>query len=173
MTDRRDALLPALAEAVMEHGLDLPLRPLAAAAGTSDRMLIYHFGSREGLIGAVLAHLGAGVSARLAEAHPGGPAPSLHALSGMMLDVLRDPALARTVRVWFQLLADPERRPMAGALIDGYHAWLTAALPPDAPEGAADAVLAFAEGAVILDAAGRSDRVDRARAVLFPVADAG
>jgi AcrR family transcriptional regulator len=38
-------------EHVAEHGVgDLSLRGLAAALGTSHRMLIYHFGSREGLL---------------------------------------------------------------------------------------------------------------------------
>jgi AcrR family transcriptional regulator len=32
---------------------DLSLRQLAAAIGTSHRMLLYHFGSREGLLAAV------------------------------------------------------------------------------------------------------------------------
>ncbi|MFI6796474.1 hypothetical protein [Streptosporangium canum] len=40
---------------VGEHGLaTLALRPLAAALGTSDRMLMYHLGSREGLVVAPL-----------------------------------------------------------------------------------------------------------------------
>lgn len=47
---------------VLDHGLaDLSLRPLAAAVGTSARMLIYYFGSKEGLLTEVLeamqAHL--------------------------------------------------------------------------------------------------------------------
>ncbi|WP_367133987.1 MULTISPECIES: TetR/AcrR family transcriptional regulator [Streptomyces] len=40
---------------VGEHGLaTLTLRPLAAALGTSDRMLVYYSGSREGLVVALL-----------------------------------------------------------------------------------------------------------------------
>jgi AcrR family transcriptional regulator len=52
----RKSLLTAQAlDHVLEHGLlGLSLRPLAAALGTSDRMLIYHFGSKEGLITEVL-----------------------------------------------------------------------------------------------------------------------
>ena len=34
--------------------IGLSLRPLAAAVGTSDRMLIYHFGSRDGLVTAII-----------------------------------------------------------------------------------------------------------------------
>ena len=34
--------------------IGLSLRPLARAVGTSDRMLIYHFGSRAGLVAAII-----------------------------------------------------------------------------------------------------------------------
>jgi len=47
----REALLSAVADYLLENGLaDLSLRPLASATGTSARMLIYHFGSKERLI---------------------------------------------------------------------------------------------------------------------------
>jgi AcrR family transcriptional regulator len=53
---RRDALLAAAGDHVLEHGMaDLSLRPLAAALGTSPRMLLYHFGSKEQLVADVLA----------------------------------------------------------------------------------------------------------------------
>lgn len=43
---------------VTTHGMwDLSLRPLAAALGTHARMLLYHFGSREGLMREILAGL--------------------------------------------------------------------------------------------------------------------
>lgn len=43
---------------IMEHGLsETALRQLAIIAGTSHRMLIYYFGSRDGLLGAVLHEL--------------------------------------------------------------------------------------------------------------------
>lgn len=51
----RDALLEGATDYVLEHGLiGLSLRPLAAALGTSDRMLIYHFGSKDALVLAVI-----------------------------------------------------------------------------------------------------------------------
>jgi len=50
----RDRLLAAAIAIAMEGGIaDLSLRELAAAIGTSHRMLLYHFGSREGLLAAV------------------------------------------------------------------------------------------------------------------------
>lgn len=54
--DRRTELTEKALDHVLAHGLiGLSLRPLAAALGTSDRMLIYHFGSKDGLITAVVA----------------------------------------------------------------------------------------------------------------------
>jgi AcrR family transcriptional regulator len=52
---RRDELLDLVTDHVLEHGLiGLTLRPVAAAIGTSDRMLLYHFGSRDELVAAVV-----------------------------------------------------------------------------------------------------------------------
>jgi AcrR family transcriptional regulator len=51
----RDELLARCIAWFAEHGVgDTSLRTLAAGVGTSHRMLIYHFGSREGLLAAVV-----------------------------------------------------------------------------------------------------------------------
>lgn len=72
-TQARERLLAAAVEHALQAGIaDLSLRELAGAIGTSHRMLIYHFGSREGLLVAVAhaveetqraAALGAGTTA--------------------------------------------------------------------------------------------------------------
>ena len=50
----RERLLAAAVQHALDAGIaDLSLRQLAAAIGTSHRMLLYHFGSREGLLVAV------------------------------------------------------------------------------------------------------------------------
>ena len=50
----RERLLAAAVGHALDTGIaDLSLRQLAAATGTSHRMLLYHFGSREGLLAAV------------------------------------------------------------------------------------------------------------------------
>ncbi|MFW6598555.1 TetR/AcrR family transcriptional regulator [Propionibacteriaceae bacterium Y2011] len=52
----RDEILRATAEHVAAHGVtNQSLRQLAEAIGTSHRMLIYHFGSRDGLLTEVVA----------------------------------------------------------------------------------------------------------------------
>lgn len=51
----RDRLLAAAVDHATEHGLShLSMRQLAEALGTSHRMLHYHFGSKEGLLTAVV-----------------------------------------------------------------------------------------------------------------------
>ncbi|RBP67273.1 TetR family transcriptional regulator [Brevibacterium sanguinis] len=58
MTTARDALLGKVLDYLIEHGVrDVSLRTLAANIGTSHRMLIYHFGSREGLLTAIVDHI--------------------------------------------------------------------------------------------------------------------
>ena len=46
----RDRILDACADHALAHGLPDRLEPLAAAAGTSTRMLIYHFATRDALL---------------------------------------------------------------------------------------------------------------------------
>lgn len=56
MASARDELLGRVIEHAAAQGLsDCSLRELAEAVGTSHRMLLYHFGSRAGLVAAVVA----------------------------------------------------------------------------------------------------------------------
>lgn len=56
---RRDVLLGAATDYALDAGLiGLTLRPVAAAVGTSDRMLIYHFGTRDALVSAITTEVG-------------------------------------------------------------------------------------------------------------------
>jgi AcrR family transcriptional regulator len=50
----RQRLLDACTDHALEHGLPDRLGPLAAASGASSRMLIYHFGTRDGLLREIL-----------------------------------------------------------------------------------------------------------------------
>ncbi|MFF6867147.1 TetR/AcrR family transcriptional regulator [Streptomyces ardesiacus] len=52
--DIKNRLLDACADYALAHGLPDRLGPLATATGTSARMLIYHFGTRDALLRAVL-----------------------------------------------------------------------------------------------------------------------
>lgn len=50
----RERLVDACTDYALEHGLPDRLAPFASATGASSRMLIYHFGTRDGLLRAVL-----------------------------------------------------------------------------------------------------------------------
>jgi AcrR family transcriptional regulator len=53
---RRSQLLAAAYDYVLEHGLsEMSLRPLAKATGTSPRVLLYLFGSKDDLVREILA----------------------------------------------------------------------------------------------------------------------
>ncbi len=61
---RKDVLLDKLIAYLAKHGIaDLSLRPMAAAAGTSARLLIFHFGSKEKLLEEVLGEMQARLQA--------------------------------------------------------------------------------------------------------------
>lgn len=55
---RKQELLDRLIAYLAKHGIaDLSLRPMAAASGTSARLLIFHFGSKEALLQQVLEEM--------------------------------------------------------------------------------------------------------------------
>ena len=68
MTERRDDLLRRVVNAAADGGLARrSLRELAAEVGTSHRMLIHHFGSRDGLLAAVVESVERAQNQRLGE----------------------------------------------------------------------------------------------------------
>lgn len=69
MSDRRSELLRQTTAYLLDNGLaNLSLRPMAAALGTSARMLVYHFVSKEELIVAVTTEVRRRFQAALEEA---------------------------------------------------------------------------------------------------------
>lgn len=76
MSDARDALLGRALSYYAEHGIrDTSLRTLAAAIGTSQRMLNYHFGSREDLLAAVIDAVASQQAHEIAERFAGAEDP--------------------------------------------------------------------------------------------------
>jgi AcrR family transcriptional regulator len=68
MGGRRDELIRRSLDYFLNNGVaGLSLRPLAAEIGTSARLLVYHFGSKEGLIAAVMGE----VQARIQDSFTG------------------------------------------------------------------------------------------------------
>ena len=68
MATRKQELLDKLVDYLVKHGVaDVSLRPMAAAVGTSARLLIFHFGSKERLLTEVLELMQARLQRSLGE----------------------------------------------------------------------------------------------------------
>ena len=172
-TDTRERLLAAAVEYAAEHGLaDLSLRTLAAALGTSHRMLIFHFGSKEGLLVAVVRAVEAQQRTLLAELRAD---PDLDPLGQMraLWEHLTSPALWPYERLFFELYAQGllGKEPARRLLDDAVDAWLppvadmltAQGVPPDEARAEARLALAVTRGLLLdLLATGDLDAVNAA-----------
>src|SRR5438876_12282239 len=71
MSSRKTGLLDAILEYLVEHGVaNTSLRPMASQLGTSPRILMFHFKSKEGLLQEAMCELNARLQASLLEATP-------------------------------------------------------------------------------------------------------
>jgi AcrR family transcriptional regulator len=151
-----DTSLSRMADHVLAHGLrDATLRPLARAAGTSDRMLIYRHGSKEALIAAILDHLAQRLTGML-DAAPLPRGGTADTLADGLLTMMRSPDAQPYVAVWLEVVAGAARgdatcRATGARIIAHFHRWLADRLPPGTD---ATAVLARIEGTLMIDALG-------------------
>lgn len=161
MTAAGDALLASVIASIERRGLGArSLRDLADDAGTSHRMLIHHFGSRDGLLVAIVDAVEAQQRGLLTDL----PADAADALA-ITWSRLTDPALRPFERLFFECYARgaqgeaPFDR-LVPALVDD---WL-AAFPPSHRDQARLAI-AVMRG-LLLDLVATDDRagVDRAMA---------
>src|ERR1700758_1346742 len=135
---RRQDLLAALVDEYAANGIgDRSLREVAGAVGTSHRMLLHHFGSREDLLLAVVEEVEHRQMGLLAEL-PGSAAESFTA---MWAD-LRRPELRRLERLFFECYARAAQgeKPFARRVPGAVDGWLRAV--DAAGDGAADPALA-------------------------------
>lgn len=136
MSERREELLEKALAYLLEKGVaDLSLRPLAAATGTSARLLVYHFGSKEELVTAVMETARTRFQASFARSLGGrsGPADE-HPLSAFWKSLSR-PANLPYLRLLLevQVLALQNPSTWARYLEGNSTSWLEvieAALPP-------------------------------------------
>jgi AcrR family transcriptional regulator len=123
----RNRLLDAAVDYVVANGVSgLTLRALADAIGTSHRMLIYHFGSKEGLLVAVIRAVEAAQRqffAALVAADPGlAPGDGIR----QMWRHFTDPSLGPHERLFFEIYGQAlQGRPGTGGLLDDIvDAWI-------------------------------------------------
>src|SRR5450755_1516567 len=108
----RDRLLQATVRYVLRNGVGaLSLRPLAKEIGTSARMLMHHFGSKETLVSLALQSIERGFveqsAAATATGH--GPGDVLRQLWRDTAAPAMEPALRALFEVWGQALIHPEK----------------------------------------------------------------
>jgi AcrR family transcriptional regulator len=139
----RERLLAAAVEQAMRGGIaDMSLRELAAAIGTSHRMLLYHFGSREGLLTAV-----AGAVEEAQRAVVSGWGISAADDARGLWQHFSDPQLWPAERLFFELYAQAllGRPGTEGFLDSAIEPWITALVPAFIGEAGLDAKTARAE----------------------------
>jgi AcrR family transcriptional regulator len=169
---RRAKTLAAVADYVLEHGLaGLSLRPLASALGTSTRMLLYDFTSKEELIMAVLAEIRRREAALLA-GHTritGASGPELvQAVWDWASSAERAPFMRLFFEVYIDAMAHPDAYSQQGhAMVTEWLQQVGSALagPTAGPSDATSATLVIAVlRGLLLDrlSTGDDERTDRA-----------
>jgi AcrR family transcriptional regulator len=160
----RERLLAAAVEQAMRGGIaDLSLRELAAAMGTSHRMLLYHFGSREGLLTAVAQAVEEAQRAVVSEWG------ITSANSRRLWQHFSDPRLWPAERLFFELYAHAllGRPGTEGFLDHAIEPWVSALTPAFVREAGLDEATARAEArlavavtrGLLLDLLATGDRV--------------
>jgi len=180
----RERLLRATIDYIALHGVaDLSLRRIAAAVGTSHRMLLYHFGSKEGLLIEVIRAVEAEQRARLAtlELDPAlGPADAMR----NMWRHFSDPALWPNERLFFEMYGQAlqARAHTAGLLDDIVESWVdpiaasrrALGIAPDVAAAQARVDVAVTRGLLLdLLATGNRAATDAAMEQYIALCDAG
>ena len=183
----RERLLAAAMEHVAQRGVgDLSLRALAAALGTSHRMLSYHFGSREGLLVEIIRTVEAQQRLALADLLTE-PGASWAETMRRMWRRVADPALWPNERLFFEVYAQalqgsPHALPLLDGIVDSWVEPLTElAVAHGRPEAEARAEARLGVAAtrgLLLDLLATGDReavdaaMERCIAALDPAAAA-
>src|ERR1700722_15250273 len=135
--DRREAAIERMADHVLAEGLGAAtLRPLAAAAGTSDRMLLYYFADKDELLTATLDRIAARMISELDGAIPVEPRRPFAVLLEQVWAAMASEYLQPFMPLWLDLASGAARglqphRDVAGAIADGFVAWVTVRLQPE------------------------------------------
>jgi len=133
------------------------------AAGTSDRMLIYHFGSKQQLLIDLLSHIAAIYAAGLGAALDRDRPTTRQQVLARILAQNRTPEMQPFLMLWWEIVAGAARdrpgfRVAAERIIDELLAWLEGQMPADDPDpaGGARYLLTLIEGAMMLAAVGHA-----------------
>jgi AcrR family transcriptional regulator len=169
--DRREAAIERMADHVLSEGLEAAtLRPLAAAVGTSNRMLLYYFADKDELLTATLGRIAMRMAAQLDDAIPVEPRRPFSVLLEQVWSALACENLQPFMHLWLELASSAARglQPhldVAGEISDRFLAWVTIRLQLESdgqPSSLAPLFLASIKGMNLLKAIGRGNIADSA-----------
>lgn len=124
---RRAELLDGTLRYAAEHGVaTLSLRPLAAALGTSSRMLVHYFGTKEELVGQALAAARPDIPALLTERQQAGQSPAGIA-AGLWRDLTTGGEQEPRTRLLLEVMALAVTQPglYGRYAAEAVHQWIT------------------------------------------------
>jgi AcrR family transcriptional regulator len=169
----KQRLLTETVEYLAAHGAaDISLRRLAAALGTSHRMLLYHFGSKAGLLVEVVRLIEQRQREMFGELDlDAGASP--YDTARLFWNRLADPAMWPYIRLFFEmygraLQGDPDAAPLLDGIVDQWLALLTVwnqrnGVPAETARANARLGVAVVRGLLLdLLATGDRDGVDHA-----------
>jgi AcrR family transcriptional regulator len=166
---RRADIVERLADYVLANGLSASsLRPLAKAAGTSDRMLLYYFKDKAEIITAVLQLVSARLLEMLGEHTAPAPLP-INDLRRQFADILFVDDLWPYMRIWLEVaskaaMGDAYYRTVGEQIGRGFLEWGKAQLKSDnEAQRDIDAakLLVSIEGMLVLKSLGLDDVVTK------------
>jgi AcrR family transcriptional regulator len=135
------------------------LRQLAAAAGVSDRMLLYYFTDKADLLAQAMGRIAADSAGQLAMAIPADAALSAGQLIGEAVRVTSAPAMKPFMRLWIEVVAAAARGEapfpaIAQQITQGFLGWIEARLgdtPLQERTAAAAMILAVVDGLALVE----------------------
>lgn len=161
---RRDALLDALADWLLERGLgQAALKPMADAVGTSDRMLLYYWPDKDALLADVLSRIAERLTVTL-RAHRSPEPLSADEFLKRFAPLLLAEATWPTLRIWIEMAGraawdDPTCRAAGARIARGFLQWIESQLAGDDPRCDAALVFARLEGLAVLKCFGLDEAI--------------
>jgi AcrR family transcriptional regulator len=170
---QRQVVTERLAEHLLATGLArTSVRQLAAAAGVSDRMLLYYFRDKAETLGEAMGHVVAQLGGRLEAALPAGRRMPPERLLAEAARIATEPEVRPFMALWMEVIAAAARgeAPFAGIaeqVTAGFLGWIETRLDiEDAERRAATAglILAAIDGLALLEIGAGVERAAAAAA---------
>lgn len=158
--EQRERVISRLADHLLATGLgQASLRQLAAAAGVSDRMLLYYFADKSEILAQTMSRIAANLSARLAHALPENQLLSAPVLAKMAATITSGDDVRPFMRLWIEIVAAAARNEqpfveIARTITVGFLQWIESRLDPSTVTDRAATsamILAFIDGLALVD----------------------